>query len=70
MGVGWGGKEVQVGEDICIHSADSCCCAERTQHCKAIILQLKKRIITESLLVSRSMKWPCLHLDFSLSLMS
>ena len=67
---GWDGKEVQEGEDIHIHSMDSCCCTERTQHCKAIILQLKKRIITESFWVSRSMKWPCLHLDFSLSLMS
>ena len=68
--MGVGGKEVQEAEDICIHIADSCCCTERTQHCKAIILQLKTGIIKESLLVSRSMKWPCLHLDFSLSFMS
>jgi hypothetical protein len=38
-------REVQEGGDICKLMADShCCMAEinTTQHCKAIILQLKK----------------------------
>jgi len=39
---GWGGREVQEGGAICILRADSCYCMEKsTQHCKAIILQLK-----------------------------
>ena len=33
---GWGGREVQEGGDICIHTADSLCCTAET------ILQLKK----------------------------
>ena len=44
---GVGGRregEVQEGEDICTHMADSLdCLAELTQYCKAIILQLKDR---------------------------
>ena len=40
-GVG-SGREIQEGGDICILMADSCChMAEPTQHCKAIILQIK-----------------------------
>ena len=40
-GVGWDGREVQEGVDICILTADSpCCMAETNTHCKAIILQL------------------------------
>ena len=39
---GWGGREVQEGGAICILRAGSCYYMEkRTQHCKAIILQLK-----------------------------
>ena len=30
MGVGWSGKEVQEGGDICIHIADSLCCTAET----------------------------------------
>ena len=38
------GKEIQGRGDICIHMADLLCCtAELTQHCKATILQLKKK---------------------------
>ena len=37
-----GGREAREGGDICVHTADSCCCTQRlTRHCKAIILQLK-----------------------------
>ena len=36
------GKELQEGGDRCILMADSLChMAERAQHCKAIILQLR-----------------------------
>lgn len=43
---GWDGegKEVQEGEDICIHKADLLHCTTETtcctQHCEAVILQL------------------------------
>ena len=39
MGVG---RESQEGRDIRIHIADSFLCIAETQHCKAIICQLKK----------------------------
>ena len=43
---GWDGggvREAQEGEELCIHRADSFSVQWRlTQHCKAIILQLKK----------------------------
>ena len=42
--MGRDGGDVQEGGDICILMADSCCCIvlqKPTQHCKAIILQLK-----------------------------
>ena len=40
-GVG-GGREVQEGGDICIHIAGSHVVQQKlTQHCKAVILQLK-----------------------------
>ena len=42
-GVG-GGKEAQEGRDICIHITHSLCFVvyqKLTQHCRAIILQLK-----------------------------
>ena len=38
MGVG---RESQEGRDIRIHIADSFLCIAETQHCKAIICQLK-----------------------------
>ena len=42
---GWdeagGGREVQEGGDICLNIHDSCT-AELIQHCRPIILQLKK----------------------------
>ena len=42
-GVG-GGREVQEGGSTCIFMADSRCCIQKpTQHCKAIVLQLKKK---------------------------
>ena len=35
---------IKEGGDMCIVTADSCCCtAETNQHCKAIILQLKTK---------------------------
>ena len=35
---------IQEGGDMCIVTADSCyCTAETNQHCKAVILQLKKK---------------------------
>ena len=37
-----GGRKAQEGGDICILIADSHCRTKPTQHCKAIILQLKK----------------------------
>ena len=40
---GWCGREVQEGGVIGIHIADSLHCMAETQHCKAIILQLKKK---------------------------
>ena len=41
---GWGGREVQEGGDIDIHRADSLVVQQKlTQHCKAILLQLKKK---------------------------
>ena len=40
---GWGGKEAPEGGDICIHIADSCIQHKLAQHCKAIILQFKKK---------------------------
>ena len=43
MGVG-SGKEVQKGGDTCIHIADHFIVQQKlTQHCEAIILQLKKK---------------------------
>ena len=43
--VGWGGREVHEGGDLCIHIADTLCCrAETKQYCKTIILQLKKKV--------------------------
>ena len=39
---GEGGRETQEEGDICIHIADSQYCVAETQHCKAIIFQLKK----------------------------
>ena len=47
---GWGGggpdgsvKGLRKGRDICVHTDDACCFrAELTQHCKAIIPQVKK----------------------------
>ena len=43
MGV-WGGREAHEGGDICIHLAESCCCAAETNTTyRAIILQLKKK---------------------------
>ena len=47
--VGWGGaggRKVQEGGDICIHRAGPGCIVSMqklSQHCKAIIFQLKKR---------------------------
>ena len=40
---GWGRREAQEGGDICILRADSHCHKQQkpTQHCKAVILQLK-----------------------------
>ena len=41
---GWGGREAQEGGNICIHLAESCCCAAETNTTyKSIILQLKKK---------------------------
>ena len=46
---GWveecGGREVQEGGEVCIHTADSPCFVQQklTQHCKVIILQFKKK---------------------------
>ena len=38
------GRKAQEGGDICVHIADLHCCRQKlTQHCKAIILQLKKK---------------------------
>ena len=37
------GKEIQRGGDIHIHVADSLSYTAETQHCKAIIFQLKKK---------------------------
>ena len=34
-------KEIQKRRDTCIHMADSFCCTEETQHCKATMLRLK-----------------------------
>ena len=39
------GREAEEGRDICKIMADSHCMAKTTQHCKAIILQLKKFFI-------------------------
>jgi len=43
----WGsGRDIQIGGDICILTADSCCCmAETNMTCKAIILKLKNKNI-------------------------
>ena len=45
--MGWGsdGREVQEGRDICIHIADSHLQQKLTQHCTAIIFQLKKTML-------------------------
>ena len=42
---GGGGREAQMGGDICIFMADSCFLQRKpTQHYKAIILQLKTNL--------------------------
>ena len=42
---GGGGREAQEEGDICIHIAVSHCVQQKlTQHCKAITLQLKKKL--------------------------
>ena len=40
---GGGGREVPEGGDICVLMADSGRVQKRTQHCTAVILQLKKK---------------------------
>lgn len=43
------GREAPDGGDRCILTADARCCRQKpTQHCKAIILQLKKQAIFKS----------------------
>ena len=38
------GREIQEGGDLCIIMAGSHCCRQKaTQHCKAIVLQIKKQ---------------------------
>ena len=40
--VGWGGRAIQEKGDVCMPMTDSCwCMAEKKEHCKAIIPQLK-----------------------------
>jgi len=41
--VGWGWEGGSRRRDICMLRAHARCCAAETQHCKAIILQLKKQ---------------------------
>ena len=41
--MGGGGREVPEGGDICLHMADSLVQQKLTQHCKATILQSKKK---------------------------
>ena len=43
LGWGGGGRQAQEGGDICIHIVDSLHCTVETQHCKTILLQLKKK---------------------------
>ena len=63
-GMGRGeGREAQEGGDICIIMAELLCCmAEPTQHCKAIILQLKinkflKEKMTNNKKINRERKY-------------
>ena len=43
---GGGGREAQQGGDVCVPIADLCFCKQKpTQHCKAIILQFKKKML-------------------------
>ena len=53
--MGWGGREVPEGGDICVFVADShCYTAEAAQHSKAIILQLRTKIFLKE---SRNSEW-------------
>ena len=56
-GLGWGGREVQEGGDICIPMANSCWyMAETTQCYKAIIFQLKINKFIKWVVISSFLK--------------
>ena len=49
------GRKAQEGGGICVHIADLHCCRQKlTQHCKAIILQLKKKKVWLEWLTGRT----------------
>ena len=64
---GWGRREAQEGGDICILRADSHCHKQQkpTQHCKAVILQLKINFKNKSLISNKKPGFPCSVLSAS-----